>query len=57
MLEPQSPELKVADFYTDLQLSQSLEARNVFPEQKIHKLLLVIGHWTDKFVVTKILPN
>ncbi|EMO13446.1 hypothetical protein LEP1GSC165_1558 [Leptospira santarosai str. CBC523] len=57
MLEPQSPELKVADYNTALQLTQSLEARNDFQYKKIHKLLLVIGDWTDKFMANKVLPN
>ncbi|EMY78520.1 hypothetical protein LEP1GSC060_3859 [Leptospira weilii serovar Ranarum str. ICFT] len=57
MLEPQSRELKVADYNTALQLTQALEARNDFQYKKIHKLLLVIGEWTDKFVTNRILPN
>lgn len=57
MLEPQSPELKVADYNTALQLTQSLEARNDFQYKKIHKLLLIISDWTDKFVANKVLPN
>ncbi|UPY80526.1 hypothetical protein FH581_020780 [Leptospira weilii] len=57
MLEPQSSELKVADYNTALQLTQSLEARNDFQYKKIHKLLLVIGDWTDKFMANKVLPN
>ncbi|UOG39758.1 hypothetical protein MAL08_19355 [Leptospira noguchii] len=57
MLEPQSPELKVADYNTALQLTQSLEARNDFQYKKIHKLLLVVSDWTDKFLANKVLPN
>ncbi|EMJ96712.1 hypothetical protein [Leptospira alstonii] len=57
MLEPQSRELKVADYNTALQLTQALEARNDFQYKKIHKLLLVIGDWTDKFLANRILPN
>ncbi|MCG6169868.1 hypothetical protein LFX25_18345 [Leptospira sp. FAT2] len=57
MLEPQSPELKVADYNTALQLTQSLESRGDFQYKGIHKLLLVVGDWTDKFVANKILPN
>ncbi|MGJ4754722.1 hypothetical protein [Leptospira kmetyi] len=57
MLEPQSPELKVADYNTALQLTQSLESRGDFQYKGIHKLLLVIGDWTDKYVANKILPN
>ncbi|EMO52278.1 hypothetical protein [Leptospira noguchii] len=57
MLEPQSPELKVADYNTALQLTQSLEARNDFQYKKIHKLVLVISDWTDKFLANKVLPN
>ncbi|MBM9578012.1 hypothetical protein JWG45_12720 [Leptospira sp. 201903070] len=57
MLEPQAPELKVADYNTALQLTQSLESRGDFQYKGIHKLLLVIGDWTDKFVANKILPN
>ncbi|UOG50661.1 hypothetical protein [Leptospira noguchii] len=57
MLEPQSPELKVADYNTALQLTQSLEARNDFQYKKIHKLLLVVSDWTDKFLANKLLPN
>ncbi|XDD52281.1 hypothetical protein AB3N59_18235 [Leptospira sp. WS92.C1] len=57
MLEPQAPELKVADYNTALQLTQSLESRGDFQYKGIHKLLLVIGDWTDKYVANKILPN
>ncbi|EKR09347.1 hypothetical protein [Leptospira kirschneri] len=57
MLEPQSPELKVADYNTALQLTQSLEARNDFQYKKIHKLLLIISDWTDKFLANRVLPN
>ncbi|TGK38360.1 hypothetical protein EHQ12_09490 [Leptospira gomenensis] len=57
MLEPQSPELKVADYNTALQLTQSLESRGDFQYKGIHKLLLVIGDWTDKYLANKILPN
>ncbi|WP_016752319.1 hypothetical protein [Leptospira kirschneri] len=57
MLEPQSPELKVADYNTALQLTQSLEARNDFQYKKIHKLLLIISDWTDKFLANRMLPN
>ncbi|TGK41461.1 hypothetical protein [Leptospira andrefontaineae] len=57
MLDPQSPELKVADYNSALQLTQALEARGDFQYKGIHKLVLIIGDWTEKFVANKILPS
>ncbi|TGK01748.1 hypothetical protein EHQ53_14800 [Leptospira langatensis] len=57
MLDPQSPELKVADYNSTLQLTQALEARGDFQYKGIHKLVLIIGDWTEKYVANKILPN
>ncbi len=57
MLDPQSPELKVADYNSTLQLTQALEARGDFQYKGIHKLVLIVGDWTEKFVANKILPS
>ncbi|TGK20192.1 hypothetical protein EHO61_06770 [Leptospira fluminis] len=56
MLDPQSPELKVADYNSALQLTQALEARGDFQYKGIYKLVLIVGDWTEKFAANKILP-
>ncbi|EQA35887.1 hypothetical protein LEP1GSC047_0563 [Leptospira inadai serovar Lyme str. 10] len=57
MLDPQSPELKVADYNSTLQLAQALEARGDFQYKGIYKLVLIVADWTEKFVANKILPT
>ncbi|EPG66064.1 hypothetical protein [Leptospira wolffii] len=57
MLDPQSPELKVADYNSTLQLTQALEARGDFQYKGVHKLVLIIGDWTEKYIANKILPS
>ncbi|PJZ70766.1 hypothetical protein CH373_07570 [Leptospira perolatii] len=57
MLDPNSPELKVADYNSTLQLTQALEARGDFQYKGIYKLVLIIGDWTEKYVANKILPG
>lgn len=57
MIEPNLPELAVADYNQALQRSQGMEGRGDFQFKGIYKLLVIASEWAYKFSSNKALPT